>query len=142
MGTLAEWISSAPGLHLRPRLRVAGFTDEEVRRRVDAGDLHPCAGASTSAEPCPTTPQRTICCWYGAALGHLTGPAVVSHVSAAVLHGLPLWAVRLDRVDVTRDQGSGGAAVSGSTPAPLSRRPVLQWEVRTTGGRACRVDVG
>jgi hypothetical protein len=33
---------------------------------------------------------------------------VVSHVSAAVLHGLTLWAVPLDRVHVTRDRRSGG----------------------------------
>jgi predicted transcriptional regulator of viral defense system len=32
----------------------------------------------------------------------------VSHVSAAVLHGLPLWAVPLDRVHVTKSRRSGG----------------------------------
>jgi hypothetical protein len=34
--------------------------------------------------------------------------AVVSHVSAAVLHGLPLWNAPMDRVHVTRDRRSGG----------------------------------
>ena len=37
-----------------------------------------------------------------ATLGGLRQPAVVSHQSAAVLHGLPLWDVALDRVQVTR----------------------------------------
>ncbi len=36
----------------------------------------------------------------------------MSHTSAAVLHGLPLWGVRLDRVDATRDRTSG-ARTSG-----------------------------
>src|SRR3712207_2490597 len=35
-------------------------------------------------------------------MASLRRPAVVSHRSAAVLHGLPLWGVRLDRVHVTR----------------------------------------
>jgi hypothetical protein len=35
-------------------------------------------------------------------MASLRRPAVVSHQSAAVLHGLPLWGVRLDRVHVTR----------------------------------------
>ncbi len=39
----------------------------------------------------------------------LLGPAaVVSHLSAAVLHGWPLWAVDLDRVHVTQPRRSGG----------------------------------
>lgn len=37
-----------------------------------------------------------------AALARLGRPAVVSHESAAVLHGMSLWGVRLDRVHVTR----------------------------------------
>ncbi|HEV7469342.1 MAG TPA: hypothetical protein VGO23_06115 [Pseudonocardia sp.] len=35
------------------------------------------------------------------------GGAVVSHVSAAVLHGLPVWGVPLDRVHVTRARRGG-----------------------------------
>lgn len=37
-----------------------------------------------------------------------TDDAVVSHASAAVLHGLHIWAVRLDRVHVTRPRRNGG----------------------------------
>lgn len=44
-----------------------------------------------------------------AALEHLSEAAVVSHVSAAVLHGLPVWGLPLDRVHVTRPgRRSGG----------------------------------
>jgi hypothetical protein len=40
-----------------------------------------------------------------ATLSGLRRPAVVSHQSAAVLHGLPLWDAPLDRVHVTRPGG-------------------------------------
>jgi hypothetical protein len=38
----------------------------------------------------------------------MSADAVVSHVSAAALHGLVLWNVDLDRVHVTRDRRSCG----------------------------------
>jgi hypothetical protein len=38
----------------------------------------------------------------------LAGDAVVSHVSAAVLHGLRIWGVPLGRVHVTRRRAGGG----------------------------------
>lgn len=43
-----------------------------------------------------------------ATVGLLTTPAVVSHMSAAVLHGLPLWNAELARVHLIRDRGNGG----------------------------------
>ncbi len=39
----------------------------------------------------------------------LRSPAVVSHLSAAVLHGLPVWGVPLDRVHVTRHPPASGS---------------------------------
>lgn len=38
----------------------------------------------------------------------LRRPAVVSHVSAAILHGLPVWAMDLGRAHFTRNQTAGG----------------------------------
>jgi hypothetical protein len=43
-----------------------------------------------------------------AVLGELASGAVASHVSAAVLHGLPTWGLRLDRAHVTFARRSGG----------------------------------
>ena len=43
-----------------------------------------------------------------AAAGQLSTTSVFSHVSAAVLHGLPVWDVGLDRVHLTRSGRSGG----------------------------------
>ena len=44
-----------------------------------------------------------------AALTELSPDAVVSHVSAAVVHGLRVWGVPLDRVDITRPRRRSGA---------------------------------
>jgi hypothetical protein len=43
-----------------------------------------------------------------AQLAQLADGAVASHASAAVLHGLPTWGMRLDRVHVTRARRNGG----------------------------------
>ncbi len=48
-----------------------------------------------------------------AALAQLRGSAVVSHVSAAVLHGLPVGPEALARVHVTRTRSGGGRVRAG-----------------------------
>ncbi|MEJ3653565.1 hypothetical protein WEH80_11330 [Actinomycetes bacterium KLBMP 9759] len=42
-----------------------------------------------------------------AALNEVAAGSVISHASAAILHGLPLWSVPLDRVHLTRNRRSG-----------------------------------
>lgn len=69
---------------------------ERVRRGVYAAPLPP--GASDELRH-----RRDI----GAALHDLDPDAVVSHGSAGVLHGLPIWAT-LGRVHVTRSRSAGG----------------------------------
>lgn len=48
-----------------------------------------------------------------AAVEFLSSQAVVSHVSAAVLHGLPIWKLPLDRVQVTRPGRCRGGRCGG-----------------------------
>ncbi|WP_433657280.1 hypothetical protein ACQPW1_37575 [Nocardia sp. CA-128927] len=43
-----------------------------------------------------------------ATAGHLSASAVISHQSAAAVHGLPLWGMPLDKVHITRHRSSGG----------------------------------
>jgi hypothetical protein len=61
-----------------------------------------------------------------AALAELGAGAVASHVSAAVMHGLPTWGLPLDRAHVTFDRPSGAdrgsAARPHRTPARGRRR--------------------
>lgn len=59
-----------------------------------------------------------------ATLPGVSADAVVSHQSAAVLHRLPVWALPLERVHVTRDRSGGGKRTrylhSHSAPLPAS----------------------
>lgn len=47
-----------------------------------------------------------------------------SHVSAAVLWGLPIWEDRLDRVHVIAPEGIGVAGTRGATPTGVARHEV------------------
>lgn len=98
------------GLVLRPRMLAAGYSDDELRRMRSAGrlvPLRPGAYAGADDERLSTPESRHLLAVL-AALPQLGPGAVVSHASAAVLHGLPLWATPLDRVHVTRNRRSGG----------------------------------
>lgn len=95
-------------LHLRSRMLAAGWSDDEVRRLLRVGDLSRIRRGSYVVGPLPDEPARRHRIAVTAAVGALGDEAVVSHVSAAVLHGLPLWGVGLNRVHVTRARASGG----------------------------------
>ncbi|MGI5128467.1 type IV toxin-antitoxin system AbiEi family antitoxin domain-containing protein [Pseudonocardia sp. CA-107938] len=89
-------------IFLRAHLLHDGFSEKEVRRLRSAGHL--CSirrGAYVHGPPPDDAVERHVLL-VRAALPHLNSQAVVSHVSAAVLHGLPLWGLGLDRVHVTR----------------------------------------
>jgi hypothetical protein len=98
------------GLVLRPQMLAAGYSDDELRRMRSEQRLvavRPGAYAD-SRDARLRTPESRHLLAVLAALPQLGPGAVVSHASAAVLHGLPLWATPLDRVHVTRDRRSGG----------------------------------
>ena len=86
-----------------------GFTPNELARMSRAGELvHVRRGAY--AEPSATELAPRIAHLQ---LLHGTAPlcspdAVVSHISAAVLHDLPVWTDRLERVHLTRSRAGGG----------------------------------
>jgi hypothetical protein len=98
-----------PGLLLRPGLPAAGVTDDEVRRLRRRGELIAVdRGAYLDpTDPRLRRPEERHVLQMAAALPRLAKDAVVSHQSAAVLHGLPVWNVPLSRVHVTRAKRSG-----------------------------------
>lgn len=63
-----------------------------------------------------------------ATLPNLADDAVISHQSAAVLHGVALWHAPLDRVHVTRNTSSGGRCTTRSHThvAPLPQSEIVQ----------------
>jgi hypothetical protein len=63
-----------------------------------------------------------------ATVPRLAAGSVVSHVSAAVMHGLPVWNVPMGRVHVTRHGAGGGRVTRGLHLhiAPLDRSEVSE----------------
>ncbi|GAA4698283.1 hypothetical protein GCM10023215_40840 [Pseudonocardia yuanmonensis] len=97
-------------LRTRRSLLDEGFTAAEIRRMRATGALAP-VRRGTYADPADERlemPEARHTLLVHATVPLLAKGSVVSHASAAVLHGLRLWAVRLDRVHVTRDATSGG----------------------------------
>jgi hypothetical protein len=91
----------------RRELLGAGFAADEVRQRVRAGELVPVRRGAYARGALPSVPEELHLLRVRAALPDLAPEVVVSHVSAAVLLGLPTWGIALDRVHATRARRSG-----------------------------------
>lgn len=119
---------------LRPQLIAQGWSDGELRRRRRSGELVSlCRGAYLGAGDerlSDAVATHALLIESGRPL--TAGDAVLSHTSAAVLHGLPLWNVPLDRVHRTRDRRTG-ARRTGSTV--LHAAPLTAEEVTEVDGR-------
>jgi hypothetical protein len=99
-----------PGLRLRPELLAAGLSDDELARLCRSGGLSRVRrGAYVDADDrrLRAREARHALATH-AALRQLPPGAVASHASSAVLRGLPVWGIPLDRVHVTRDGTAGG----------------------------------
>ncbi|TWF81779.1 hypothetical protein FHX44_117724 [Pseudonocardia hierapolitana] len=95
-------------LTFRAQWVAAGFSGDELRGFVRTGRLTPVRRGSYVRGDLPDDALARHILQVRAAMGELASDAVVSHVSAAVLHGLRIWGVRLDRVHVTRRRPTGG----------------------------------
>jgi hypothetical protein len=103
-------LEDLPDLAFRPELLAAGITDDELRRlrtqrRLTA--LRPGAYVASDDPRLDDAIARHVL-MVRAAVQSVAPGTVVSHASAAALHGLTLWGVPLDRVHLTRDRRSGG----------------------------------
>jgi hypothetical protein len=79
-----------------------GWSDGELARLVRRGEWTRIRRGAYRDSPRPAGPLAQHRLAVAATLATLQRSAVVSHQSAAVLHGFPLWEVALDRVHVTR----------------------------------------
>lgn len=66
-----------------------------------------------------------------ATLRYVASAAVISHASAAVLHGLPVWGLHLDRVHLTRDRSNGGRRLAF---LHVRVAPIDPWETAVVDG--------
>ncbi len=89
-------------LHLRRQAVRDGWSDDELGRLVRSGELARLRRGAYVDRLLPEDPAIRHGLLIRATLAGLRRSAVVSHQSAAVLHGLPLWDVGLDQVHVTR----------------------------------------
>lgn len=90
---------------LRPTALAQGFSDDELARMVRRRDLTRLQrGAYLEPGAAPDDRLRLL-----ATVAGLRVPGVVSHASAALLHGLPLWRTPTDRVHVTRCPPAAGS---------------------------------
>lgn len=90
-------------------LRAAGFGPDELARLVAQEELVRIRrGAYAERAGEPVTPEGRHRRLVEATLPLLASDAVVSHRSAAVLHGLPLLDPPPDRVELTRGSARGG----------------------------------
>ena len=97
----------------RATLRAAGYSDGELRQLLRTGQLTSVRpGSYLRGTPPPDAAVRHAV-QARAALDQMADGAVCSHITAAVLHGLPVWRIPLDRVHVTR---SGRRSGSRSNP--------------------------
>ncbi|RBY94289.1 hypothetical protein DQ244_02845 [Blastococcus sp. TBT05-19] len=93
-----------PPLLLRREALAQGWSDDELARALRTGELSRVRRGAYAHEV-PAGERHALL--VHATMAQVRRAAVVSHQSAAVLLGLPLWNVPLDRVHVTRTPGAG-----------------------------------
>jgi hypothetical protein len=94
------WLS--PDLVLRRSALSEGWSDAELTRQLHRGDLSRLRPGAYFPAVTPVDETQRHRLLIAATLEALRRPAVVSHQSAAVLLGMPLWNVDLRQVHVTR----------------------------------------
>jgi len=133
-----------PRVLLRPALIKDGVADSEIRRDCRSGRLLRIRRGAYLPGDCTLSPEARHALLVTAEVARLASDSVVSHVSAAVLHGLPLWGVPLDRVHVTRARSSGARTgpIVRVHSAPLSAgEAIRRGEVRVTSPARTVVDL-
>src|SRR5688572_23039301 len=100
---------------LRRELLAEGYTDQQIRALVKRGVLARIRhGAYTDADLWgrldPAGRHRLL---IRAVLKRAHPATVVTHVSAAVERGAPVWGIPLDAVHVTRTDGKAGRREAG-----------------------------
>ncbi|WP_135141774.1 type IV toxin-antitoxin system AbiEi family antitoxin domain-containing protein [Geodermatophilus sp. DF01_2] len=110
-----------------------GMSDDELSRMVRRGELARLQRGTYLQDAATLSGTARHSAIVAATVAGLRVSAVVSHVSAAVLHGLPLWNVRLDRVHVIRQPPANG---SGTRRVHLHVARLSDEEVTVVAGVA------
>lgn len=100
-------------LYRTPALTSAGYTYDEIRRMLRIDRLRAVRRGTYFAGVWPNDAQERHRLMVRAAVPEFARGAVISHISAAALHGLPTWSIALNRVHVTRRRPNGGRRSAG-----------------------------
>lgn len=122
-----------PSLVFRSTALREGFTDDELQRQCNDGELIRIrpgvyCHADTASELDAIAKHRVL---ISSTVPKLVVDSVVSHASAAVLLGLPLWNTSLRKVTSTIDRSNGGRS---STRTHLRSAPFAAEEVTVVDG--------
>jgi predicted transcriptional regulator of viral defense system len=122
-------------IHRAAELRTAGHTAEEVHRMLRSGTLTAVRrGVYVEGEQ-PDDAAARHALLVRAAVAELDPSVVVSHVSAAVLHGLSVWGPPLDVVQVTRNRRRSGSRQGSCVHVHCA--PLSNDEITLVDGIAC-----
>ena len=106
---MSEFLPESSGPLRRVDAIAHGFTDGELARMVRRGEvIRPQRGSYLPPGSAITGHRANVL----ATVAELRRQGVISHLSAAVLHGLPLWGVRPQRVHLTRRPPAAGSGSS------------------------------
>jgi predicted transcriptional regulator of viral defense system len=102
---------AVPSVLRRAEAVRSGFTDAELARAVRRQELIRLQRGAYLEAPVslPVETEARHALAVVATVAGLRLPGVVSHASAAVLHGLPVWRLPLDRVHVLRPPPAAGS---------------------------------
>ncbi|MEE2033821.1 type IV toxin-antitoxin system AbiEi family antitoxin domain-containing protein [Rhodococcus chondri] len=125
-----------PTPFLRTEALAVGFTDSEIRRALRAGELERLEPGiylqATDSESFDSLDRYRI---RVRSVGTKLSPGtVVSHTSAAALHGLTLWRPDLTRVHITRNRTAGGRRSAGRH---LHVAPLTSGDITHVAGIPC-----
>jgi hypothetical protein len=102
-------------VRLRRHLLADGYTDQQIRGLVRSGVLHRIRrGAYVSGQlwnDCSREDQHRIRCRAVLVAGHPL--MVLTHVSAAIERGVPVWGIALDEVHTTRTDAKSSRREAG-----------------------------
>jgi hypothetical protein len=117
-----------PRLHRTADLRAAGYTDGELRRMLRTAALTTVRRGVHVDGALPDDAAARHLLEVRAAVTVLDPSVVVSHASAAVVHGLAVWGLPLEVVQVTRHRSRSGARRNRCVEvhcAPLSAEEIV-----------------
>ena len=100
-------------IRLTSQLLGRGFSPDELRRLEQSGQLARVRRGAYATPVPDASPEEVHRLRVAAVLLQCSSGVVVSHVSAAVLHGLPVWRQSLADVHLTRSRRGGGRVRAG-----------------------------